>query len=215
MTFHNWLPYVWLIIDYLFNSYDFEHMLLNVTYLNWLNNLILWICIHTTRLDENNVEYGCFESKLWFEGPMDSPFFMLHIYVLYLIRSLHIVSTTLYNSYLYFKKMFVSLIVSPFYLGLLDGFLKMASRPLSKLALLDSRFGERWEDTNKLGSLVLFIRWVRRVIRCLTTLLVWSPPLSSTNCSCTRRPEGCPVSNQESSTNWLLTCKMIVQLWLC
>ena len=78
--------------------------------LSFLIRKMVLLCIRGSRktrcnkiesnIDENDFEYGCFESKLWFEGPMDSPFFMLR----YLIRSLHIVSTTLYISYLYFKK---------------------------------------------------------------------------------------------------------------
>ena len=48
--------------------------------------------------------------------------------------------------------------------------------------------------------LIEFIRRIGRVIRCLTTSLACSLPMSLTNCSCSRRPEGCPVSKQEIST---------------
>lgn len=68
---------------------------------------------------------------------MDSPFFMLR----YLIRSLHIVSTTLYISYLYFKKNFclsrsqISLVTSSFHVRFCLSMLRVIERELLVPAL--------------------------------------------------------------------------------
>ena len=115
--------------------------------LSFLIGKMVLLCIRGSRktrcnkiesnIDENDFEYGCFESKLWFESPMDSPFFMLR----YLIRSLHIVSTTLYISYLYFKKNFclsrsqISLVTSSFHVRFCLSMLRVIERELLVPAL--------------------------------------------------------------------------------
>ena len=83
----------------------------------------------------------------------------------------------------------------------------LSMKPASKAAKRE-RHVSAHDNTNAalmsylLRYFVEFIRGAGRVIRYLTTWMANSQPVSLTNCSCSRRPEGCPVSKQESSTNY-------------